>query len=150
MITDKQRNKVAKALGFAVEDIDNVQIINALADVEHESTEALKKSLKAKQTEFKKAGGRGVKLAEEIDSLRIVLAVRSCPAPKQEKPDTFNETLDRFLVDSENGDAFLLKLTNWLSANASNMNISGSKHDIEDAVNCLLIAAGEDVDETDD
>lgn len=70
--------------------------------------------------------------------------------PRTNKQDAFQETLDRFLVEAENGDAFLLKLTHWLSNNASSMNISGSKHDIHDAVNCLLVAAGEEVDDTDE
>jgi hypothetical protein len=64
--------------------------------------------------------------------------------------NTSQETLDRLMGNAENDDAFLLQLTTFLSANASTMNISGSKHDIYDAVNRLLIAAGQEVDDTDD
>jgi hypothetical protein len=38
--------------------------------------EELRKLLKKKETEFKNKGGRGVELADEIDRIRMVLAVR--------------------------------------------------------------------------
>jgi ATP-dependent protease HslVU (ClpYQ) ATPase subunit len=72
-LTDEQRKAVAEALGY---EVDDEQIREAIETHKDEDTGTLVKELKWKEEAFKRAGGRGVELADEIDSLRIALSAR--------------------------------------------------------------------------
>ena len=52
------------------------------------------------------------------------------------------EIQNTLLHDAGNGDEFLEKLADWLAASAYNMNISGTRQDVYDAVDSLRLAAG--------
>jgi len=59
-------------------ELDRDEVRNALAEYDdYKDVKALRKLLKGKEKEFDGKGGRGVALAEEIDKLRMVVAVRS-------------------------------------------------------------------------
>ena len=73
-IEERAREAVKAALGH--ETTDDV-IGRALAEYGDLTTGDLEAELEGKRTAFDAAGGRGVELAETIDALRIVLAVRS-------------------------------------------------------------------------
>lgn len=68
------RDAVADALGY---DVDVARIKEAVSEYEGEVTDDLRKTLRAKESAFEEHGGRGVDLADEIDNLRIAIAVRS-------------------------------------------------------------------------
>jgi hypothetical protein len=74
-IAEEQREAVAEALGDW--NVDDDAIRNAVETHKDKSKAALSRELKQNVRQFKRAGGRGVELADEIDSLRIALAVRS-------------------------------------------------------------------------
>jgi ribosomal protein L12E/L44/L45/RPP1/RPP2 len=76
-ITDEQRKAVAEALGY---EVDDEQIEEAIETHKEKDTGTLVKELKRKEYAFKRAGGRGVELADEIDSLRIALSARDVPS----------------------------------------------------------------------
>jgi hypothetical protein len=52
-------------------------ILRAVSRWQSVSTDALRVKLKAAEEKFKDAGGRGVSLADEIDVLRVVIAIRN-------------------------------------------------------------------------
>lgn len=83
-LTAEQRVAVAKAMGYQP---DEATITNAIAEYEGEDTANLQTALHEKETEFQGQGGRGVELAEEIDHLRMVLALapRGSPEPREEQ-----------------------------------------------------------------
>ena len=73
-ISDKQRTAAAEASGY---DVDN-EAIQAAIDTHHGRHATLaetKLELEEKEAEFNAAGGRGVELADEIDALRVFVAV---------------------------------------------------------------------------
>ena len=72
-LTAEQRESVALALGYIP---DEPTIINAIDEHEGDATAILKAVLHEKEAEFEAQGGRGVQLAEEIDRIRIALALR--------------------------------------------------------------------------
>ena len=73
MATKKQRKAVTEALGH---EIDDEEIEVAVDEHESVDTKELKKELKLKEIQLNALGGRDVELADEIDSIRIALAVR--------------------------------------------------------------------------
>lgn len=75
-LTDAQRKAVAEALGY---EVDDEQIRQAIETHKGKGTGTLVKELKWKEGAFDRAGGRGVELADEIDSLRIALSARDMP-----------------------------------------------------------------------
>ncbi len=75
IITQTIRNVVADELGHYLED-DN-QISNAVAFYSAHATRFLKSELQEKSDILHESGGRGVELADEIDNLRIVIALRN-------------------------------------------------------------------------
>jgi hypothetical protein len=73
-ISDKQRMAAAEVLGYPLDD----EAIQAVLDTHHGRHATLaetKLELEAKEAEFNTAGGRGVELADEIDALRVFIAV---------------------------------------------------------------------------
>lgn len=70
-ITDKQREAVAEAMGYEIED---EQIKHALEVYVGRDVEYLENELSHASELLYTKGGRGVDLAEEIDRLRIVIA----------------------------------------------------------------------------
>lgn len=71
---DRRMIKAASdALGY---EVDAHRVANALAEYEGQDTLSLKRRLRERLVIFEYQGARGVELAEEIDSLRIVLAAR--------------------------------------------------------------------------
>lgn len=66
-------DKVTIAMGYEVE---SQQIKNAVHEYQNVSTARLKRELKRLETVFNAAGGRGVDLADQIDNIRIAIAVR--------------------------------------------------------------------------
>ena len=72
-MTDAQRQAATNALGYEVED---AAIQNAVAQWESMDTHALRHHLKGIRLQFDANGGRGIELADEIDSVEIALAVR--------------------------------------------------------------------------
>ncbi len=76
-LTDEQRKAVAEELGY---EVDDEQIREAIDTHREKGTAMLVEELKWKEEAFKRAGGRGVELADEIDSLRIALAARDVPS----------------------------------------------------------------------
>jgi hypothetical protein len=73
-ISDKQRAAAAEALGYDVND----EAIQAAIDTHggrHATLAETKLELEVKEAEFNTAGGRGVELADEIDALRVFIAV---------------------------------------------------------------------------
>jgi hypothetical protein len=72
------RDAVAEALGYCP---DDGVIASALDEHADTATTTLRTRLRRKEAEFRQAGGRGVDLADEIDSLRIALAVRKRARP---------------------------------------------------------------------
>lgn len=73
-LTTKQRHAIYDALGFDPIDEDILRAIRLTRDT---STERLKAQLEQAEAVFEERGGRGVELAEEIDRIKIALAVRS-------------------------------------------------------------------------
>ena len=73
VLTDEQRKAVAEALGY---EVDGEQIREAIETHKDRDTATLVKELKWKEEAFEWIGGRGVELADEIDSLRIALSAR--------------------------------------------------------------------------
>lgn len=71
--TEAERKAVTEVLGGFP---DNERIAEAVG--EHEATDnaTLRRQLAGKVRQFNRQGGRGVELADEIDSLRITLAIR--------------------------------------------------------------------------
>src|SRR5438552_1696995 len=67
------RDAVTDALGYAPPD---EEIEAALAGLDDTATAELEDRLRCAEAAFADRGGRGVELADEIDRLRIVLAVR--------------------------------------------------------------------------
>jgi hypothetical protein len=59
------------------DELSDEQILSHAEAWEGKSTAAMKKHLKRRRVAFEAAGGRGVDLADEIDSLRVALAVRA-------------------------------------------------------------------------
>lgn len=68
------RDAVSDALGY---EVDDTRIKEAVNEYGGEVTEELRKTLRAKESAFEEHGGRGVDLADEIDNLRIAIAVRT-------------------------------------------------------------------------
>lgn len=64
----------SNVLGY---DVDEDRVREALDEYGDTPLKALKKALKEREKTFKDQGGRGVDLADEIDSLRIAIAVRN-------------------------------------------------------------------------
>ncbi len=64
----------SNVLGY---DVEEDRVREALDEHGETPLKALKKALKEKEKTFKDQGGRGVDLADEIDSLRIAIAVRN-------------------------------------------------------------------------
>lgn len=62
------------ALGY---DVKEDRVERAVAAHADQDTKSLRRRLRDRSGWFQAFGGRGVELAEEIDDLRIVLAVRS-------------------------------------------------------------------------
>lgn len=79
-LTDEQRQAAYDALGN--DEVEDSQIDNALAQFKDWETKGLKTSLRNLERQFEAAGGRGVELADEIDNMRIVLAVRRVKVPR--------------------------------------------------------------------
>jgi ribosomal protein L12E/L44/L45/RPP1/RPP2 len=75
-LTDEQRKAVTEALGY---EVDDEQISEAIESHKEKDAAKLVKELKWKGEAFERAGGRGVELADEIDSLRIALSARDVP-----------------------------------------------------------------------
>jgi len=76
ILTDEHIDAVNEALGR--DDVEADEIRNALDEYkDYKDVKAIKKLLTRKENEFKGKGGRGVELADEIDKLRMVLAVRA-------------------------------------------------------------------------
>jgi hypothetical protein len=73
-ITQAIRDVVAESLGYEVGD-DRIR--DAVAGYEAKTAGHLRKTLQANKAAFEQLGGRGVDLAEEIDSLRIAIAARA-------------------------------------------------------------------------
>src|SRR5207245_1520159 len=72
-LTSDDFDAVEEALG---REVDADEVRNALDEYkDYKDAKAVKKLLKQKETAFNAAGGRGVELADEIDKLRMVLAV---------------------------------------------------------------------------
>jgi len=66
-------DKVTEAMGY---EVDPQQIENAVHEHQNVSTARLKRELKRLETVFNAKGGRGVDLADQIDNIRIAIAVR--------------------------------------------------------------------------
>ena len=88
-LTEKQVNRIEQMLG-RLPDADMIE--SAILENKGSSRKALQASLRSLEATFGAAGGRGVENADEIDKLRIALAVRPLrkgeyiiPAPKQVK-----------------------------------------------------------------
>ena len=73
-ISDKQRTAAAEALGYDVAD-DAIQAAIHTHHGRHATLAETKLELEEKEAEFNTAGGRGVELADEIDALRVFIAV---------------------------------------------------------------------------
>lgn len=73
-ISDKQRTAAAEALGYEVDD-DTIQAAIDTHHGRHATLAETKLELEGKEAEFNRAGGRGVELADEIDTLRVFIAV---------------------------------------------------------------------------
>jgi hypothetical protein len=76
IVTDDDLDEAANALG---REVSGDELRGALALYPAKSPgpfKELRKLLKKKEAEFKSKGGRGVELADEIDRIRMVLAVR--------------------------------------------------------------------------
>ncbi len=74
-ITSHQRASVYWAMGGYMP--ERCVIANAMATYDDQHTGILEKRLKHLEREFQQKGGRGVDLAEDIDAIRIVLAMRA-------------------------------------------------------------------------
>jgi len=64
---------VTEALGYEVDDAVIQEAVELFSD---KNTSELTTELHSRKIIFQAAGGRGVELADEIDQLRITLAVR--------------------------------------------------------------------------
>ena len=73
-ITQEMLADAAEATGY--DDIDEDRVRSALHEYDGVDAAALKRRLQAAETKFDRAGGRGVALAEEIDTMRIAIAAR--------------------------------------------------------------------------
>lgn len=73
MITDKERLAAEIAVGW---DVPARVAEDALARWAHNSLEFLRGVLDAAVLRFADAGGRGIAMADEIDMLRVAIAVR--------------------------------------------------------------------------
>jgi hypothetical protein len=63
----------SNALGY---DVGEDRVAQAMATHESSDTRTLRSQLRERVAVFEAGGGRGIELAEEIDSLRIALAAR--------------------------------------------------------------------------
>jgi hypothetical protein len=73
-LTDEQWEAIAEAMGYLP---DDDTITNAIEEHESEDTATFQTALRKKETVFQAQGGRGVELADQIDSLRIALVLRT-------------------------------------------------------------------------
>jgi len=74
VITDIHRQAVSDVMGYTV---DDETIEGWVIHFKGWLTRAIQVSLENLEKQFANAGGRGVELADEIDSMRIVLAYRT-------------------------------------------------------------------------
>lgn len=69
--------KVCEAMGYGIEDGFDDAISEAINLHASSSLKALQNELKSLESTFSRMGGRGVEIADEIDSLRIAISSRN-------------------------------------------------------------------------
>jgi len=86
--TQKALEKTTEAVKQAVREVSEVTGLNAniLSTYSSQSDEEIQEALKEAEAEFKAAGGRGVELADKIDELRAMNAMRQVLSAQTEKP----------------------------------------------------------------
>ena len=75
-VTEADCRAASDEMGY---DVDADRVEEALANQGSLSLAEAQESLIRAEADFERAGGRGVELAEEIDDLRIIIAVASIP-----------------------------------------------------------------------
>jgi hypothetical protein len=87
-----QRERVADTLGHDM--TENEVISNAVVAYKGWATDKLRRELKVCEAKFDHAGGRGVEAAEELDAMRIALALRKGPAKRKTAQATLKTRLE--------------------------------------------------------